>query len=286
MTDKGVGLVMEGGAMRGMFTAGILDVFMENGIEFPAAVGVSAGAVFGCNLKSRQIGRVIRYNKRFCRDKRYCSVRSLLKTGDLYGADFCYRELPEELDVFDVRTYEADPMAFYVVCTDVLTGDPVYKRLDKVDENCFLWMRASASMPMVSNPVRVEGYTLLDGGMSDAIPLRFLQEKGCKKNIVILTRPRSYVKKPSNTALIKLGLRKYPAMVRVMQKRHEMYAFERGYVFQSEKRGDTLVLCPDSDLDMSRTEHDPEKLQKAYDEGRGIALREWEKIKAFIAGTR
>ena len=283
MCGHGVGLVMEGGAMRGMFTAGILDVFMENGIGFPAAVGVSAGAVFGCNLKSRQIGRVIRYNKRYCRDKRYCSVRSLLKTGDLYGADFCYRELPENLDIFDKQAYEENPMAFYVVCTDVLTGKPVYERLDRVDGDCYLWMRASASMPLASKPVSVGGRLLLDGGMSDAIPLRFLQEKGYRKNIVILTQPRDYVKKPVNALMMEAGLRQYPAMVKVMRERHIMYRYERDYVFRSERSGDTLVLCPDTALGVSHTEHDPEKLQKAYDEGRRIALRELEKIKEFIA---
>ena len=282
MSEKSVGLVLEGGAMRGMFTAGILDVFMENGIEFPAAVGVSAGAVFGCNLKSRQIGRAIRYNMQYCQDKRYCSLWSLLKTGDLYGADFCYRELPEELDVFDKEAYEANPMAFYAVCTDVLTGKPVYKLLDKVDEECYLWMRASASMPLVSRPVNVEGYTLLDGGMSDAIPLRFMQEKGYEKNIVILTRPRTYTKKQANMTLMSAGLRKYPAMVRVMRDRHIMYRYERAYVFQSERAGDALVLCPDGDLPVSRTERDPERLKATYDEGRRIALRELEKITAFI----
>lgn len=277
-----VGLVMEGGAMRGLFTAGVLDVFMENGIDFSTAVGVSAGAAFGCNLKSRQIGRVLRYNKRFCRDKRYCSMQSLIKTGDLFGADFCYRELPEALDPFDKETYEQNPMAFYVVCTDVLTGKPVYKRVDKADEEGFLWMRASASMPMVSTPVNVGGYTLLDGGMSDSIPLRFIQSIGCERNIVILTQPRDYVKKPNNPALTRIGLRRYPAMVRVMDERHNMYRFERDYVFESERQGKTLVLCPDADLGVAHTEHDPDKLQKAYDEGRRIALRELENIKAFI----
>ena len=277
-----IGLVMEGGAMRGMFTAGALDVLMENGIEFPAAVGVSAGACFGCNLKSRQIGRVIRYNKRFCRDKRYCSVQSLLKTGDLYGAEFCYHTIPEELDPFDNDAYNENPMAFYVVCTDVLTGKPVYQRLDKVDDECFLWMRASASMPMVSKPVTVGGYTLLDGGMSDAIPLRFMQELGFLRNIVILTQPRSYIKKPVNPLLLKAGLAKYPAMVKVMENRHTMYRYQRDYVFESEKNGKTLVLCPDSALGVSHAEHDPEKLQAVYDEGRRIALRELDKIKEFI----
>lgn len=277
-----IGLVMEGGAMRGMFTAGVLDVLMENGIEFPAAVGVSAGACFGCNLKSRQIGRVIRYNKRFCRDKRYCSVQSLLKTGDLYGAEFCYHTIPEELDPFDNDAYNENPMAFYVVCTDVLTGKPVYKRLDKVDDECFLWMRASASMPMASKPVTVGGYTLLDGGMSDAIPLRFMQELGFVRNIVILTQPRSYIKKPVNPLLFKAGLAKYPAMVKVMENRHTMYRYQRDYVFESEKNGKTLVLCPDAALGVSHTEHDPEKLQAVYDEGRRIAKRELDKIKGFM----
>lgn len=277
-----IGLVMEGGAMRGLFTAGVIDVFLENDIEFSAAVGVSAGAAFGCNFKSRQNGRVLRYNKRFCNDKRYCSLESLVKTGDLYGADFCYREIPEVLDPFDNDAFEQNPMAFYVVATNVYTGEPVYKRLDKVDVECYEWMRASASMPMVSRPVKVGGYTLLDGGMSDSIPLRFMHDKGYAKNVVILTRPRSYVKKPTNRLMLQAGLRKYPAMIDVMADRHKMYAFERAYVFESEKQGNTLVLCPDQALSVNHTEHDPEKLQEAYDEGRKVALRELDKIKEFM----
>lgn len=277
-----IGLVMEGGAMRGLFTAGVIDVFLENDITFSAAVGVSAGAAFGCNFKSRQNGRVLRYNKRFCNDKRYCSFESLVKTGDLYGADFCYREIPEVLDPFDNDAFEQNPMAFYVVATNVYTGEPVYKRLDKVNAECYEWMRASASMPMVSRPVKVGGYTLLDGGMSDSIPLRFIQDQGYKKNVVILTRPRGYIKKTSNRLMLQAGLRKYPAMIDVMADRHKMYAFERAYVFASEKQGSTLVLCPDQALSVNHTEHDPEKLQEAYDEGRKVALRELDKIKEFM----
>lgn len=268
--------------MRGMFTAGVTDVMSENGIEFGAMVGVSAGAAFGCNFKSRQPGRAIRYNLRFCKDKRYCSFCSLIKTGDLYGADFCYREIPEELDLFDKEAFENNPMAFYVVCTDVFTGEPVYKRLDKVDRDCYDWMRASASMPMVSRPVKVGGRTLLDGGMSDSIPLSFMQKQGYKKNVVVLTRARDYIKAPASTVLTELALWKYPAMVRVMADRHRMYGFQRQYVFECEKRGDTLVICPDEALDISRTEHDPDKLNTAYNEGRKVALRELDKIKEFV----
>lgn len=144
------GLVLEGGAMRGLFTAGVTDVFMENGIAFDGAVGVSAGAAFGCNYKSYQPGRAIRYNTRFCRDKRYCSIRSLITTGDMFGADFCYHEIPEKLDVFDFDTYENSAMEFYVVCTDVETGKPVYHRCDTMNSRELEWLRASASMPMAA----------------------------------------------------------------------------------------------------------------------------------------
>ena len=135
-----------------------LDVMMEQDIIFDGAVGVSAGAVFGCNYKSRQPGRVIRYNKRYCRDPRYVSIRSLLKTGDLYGESFCYHELPDRLDPFDAAAYRKNPMEFYVVCTDALTGEAVYHRCDRGDARDLQWMRASASMPMVSKLVELDVY--------------------------------------------------------------------------------------------------------------------------------
>lgn len=144
MTNKiKTGLVMEGGAMRGLFTAGIIDVLMEENIILDGAMGVSDGAAFGCNYKSNQIGRVLRYNKKYSKDPRYCSVRSLIKTGDMFGADFCYHELPDTLDVMDKETYNQSPMEFYVVCTDVETGKPVYHRCDRLDAKELDWMRAS-----------------------------------------------------------------------------------------------------------------------------------------------
>ena len=190
------GLVLEGGAMRGLFTAGVLDVLMESGIRFDGAIGVSAGACFGCNYKSGQIGRVIRYNKRFARDPRYCSFRSLLLTGDLFSADFCYRELPLELDAFDAAAFEANPMEFHVVATDCATGRPVYRRLDKADEIAFRWIQASASMPLVSRPVAIDGGEYQDGGLSDGIPLRYFESIGYERNLVVTTRPHGYRKFP------------------------------------------------------------------------------------------
>ena len=147
------GLVLEGGAMRGLFTAGVIDEMMKENIVFDGVIGVSAGACFGCNYKSGQIGRAKRYNIKYCNDKRYCSISSLIKTGDLYGAKFCYHELPEKLDVFDSVAFEKSPAEFYIVCTDVETGAPVYHRMDKCDYEELEWMRASASMPLVSRVV-------------------------------------------------------------------------------------------------------------------------------------
>ncbi|MFR2189268.1 MAG: patatin family protein, partial [Blautia sp.] len=183
------GLIMEGGAMRGMFTAGVIDVLMEAGVCFDGAIGVSAGAVFGCNYKSRQIGRVIRYNKAYCQDPRYVSFRSLLRTGDIYGEEFCYHELPDRLDPFDVKTYEENPMDFYVVCTDVETGKPVYHNCLKGDAEDIQWMRASASMPALSRFVNLDGHMLSDGGTADSIPVRFFESIGYERNVVILTQP-------------------------------------------------------------------------------------------------
>ena len=158
-------LIMEGGAMRGMFTCGVIDVFMENEIAFDGAIGVSAGAVFGCNYKSRQIGRAIRYNKRFARDQRYCSLRSWIRTGNLYGDDFCYRILPDILDPFDRETFRRNPMPFHVVATDIVTGEPVFHLCTDGGKEDIEWMRASSSMPLVSRPVTLDGHLLLDGSL-------------------------------------------------------------------------------------------------------------------------
>ena len=175
------GLVLEGGAMRGMYTAGVLDIFMENNITVDGAIGVSAGATFGCNFKSKQIGRSIRYNMKYSHDPRYVGIRSLIKTGDLYGADFCYKELPNKLDLFDVETYQKNPMEFYVVATDINTGKPVYHLCPDGDERDIEWYRASASMPLVSRIVKIDGIELLDGGIADAIPIHKFQEMGFEK---------------------------------------------------------------------------------------------------------
>lgn len=277
------GLVLEGGAMRGMFSAGVTDVLMENNFEFDGAIGVSAGATFGCNIKSKQPGRAIRYNKRFCKDKRYCSLKSLITTGDLYGADFCYNTLPNQLDIYDVKTYRENPMPFYVVASDCNTGKPVYKELKTCDANELTWMRASASMPLASKIVKVDGYELLDGGITDSIPLEYFEKIGYNKNIVVLTQPREYQKKDNKLMwLIKIMLKKYPMITEAMKNRAKVYNQEKAYVFEKEQHGDAFVICPEKDLGISRTEKNPDELQRVYDLGRKTMQKNLEKLKLFM----
>lgn len=283
MTEK-KGLVLEGGALRGLFTAGVMDVMMENGIEFDGLIGVSAGAAFGCNYKSRQPGRVIRYNKRYAHDWRYCSVKSLLKTGDLFGAEFAYHMLPDELDKFDVATFDRRPMEFYAVCTDVLTGEPVYKRLMHHGYAMNEWIRASASMPLASKVVAVEGHQLLDGGIADSIPLRFFEQQGYDKNVVVLTQPKGYVKKPNPLMpLIRLQLHRYPKFLKAAAERHIMYNEETEYVARQEKAGKAFVIRPESILPIKHITHAPELMQKVYEDGRSVMLSRLTELKSFLS---
>lgn len=278
------GLVMEGGAMRGMFTAGVIDVLMENGIEFDGTVGVSAGGAFGCNYKSGQAGRVIRYNTRFCRDKRFCSFRSLIRTGDVFGADFCYHEIPDNLDVFDAETFNNSPMEFYVVCTDVTTGKPIYHRIMKINYNELEWIRASASMPVVSRIVELDGRKMLDGGISDSIPLKFMEKSGYDRNVVILTQPRDFVKPPSSMARrMKPLLRKYPNLISAMNNRHKMYNAELKYIKHSEQAGKAFVIAPPEKLPVGHIEHNPDVLREVYRIGRNTANKYLDQIKNFMS---
>ncbi len=277
------GLVMEGGAMRGMFTCGVLDVFMENGISFDGAVGVSAGATFGCNIKSQQPGRALRYNKKYCTDKRYHSISSLIFTGDIYNVPFCYDELPFKLDKWDIETFEKNPMEFYCVATDIDTGKAVYHQCLTGEKKDLVWIQASASMPLVSRPVKIGNRQYLDGGMSDSIPLKFMEEKGYDRIVVIETRPADYVKKEQQfMPLVKWIYRKHPAMIRCMADRHIMYNEEKAYVRQKEQQKEILVIRPDEPLDVSAIEKDEAKLERAYQMGRAKALEKLNEIVEFL----
>lgn len=270
--------------MRGMFTCGVIDVLMRGGIDFYGVAGISAGAVFGCNFKSRQIGRPIRYNKRYCRDPRYCSLRSLLRTGDLYGADFCYRELPDELDVFDRETYRSNPLQFLVGATDARTGEAVYHLCADGGEEDMLCFRASASMPMVSRPVRIGDALLLDGGIADAVPFEHMEAQGYDRNVIVLTQPKGYRKEPaSGRRIIGLLLRKYPRVAEAMAVRHEMYNRQMEEIDRREASGSALVIRPPEPLRIGHTEKHPEELERVYRIGVRETERRLPEIRAFLA---
>jgi len=278
----GKGLILEGGAMRGLFTAGVIDTFLEEKIEFDMTVGVSAGAAFGCNLKSKQKGRVLRYNTEYCKDKRYCSLYSLIKTGDLYGADFCYRELPEELDKFDTDTFSENKMDFYVVSTDIETGKPHYTKCEKGNGDDLMWFRASASMPLVSRIVEIDGKKYLDGGMSDSVPVKFAESIGYDKNVIVLTQPYDYIKKKNKAMpIVKRMYKKYPKLVRIMEERHIVYNDTLDYIKKLESEGKAIVLRPEKKLEVGKIEKNPERLKKAWEEGRAVAQKNIEKIRKF-----
>ncbi|MBE7022366.1 MAG: patatin family protein [Ruminococcaceae bacterium] len=278
------GLVLEGGAMRGLFSAGVTDVMMENGIRFDGLIGVSAGAVFGCNYKSVQPGRALRYNTKYCNHPKYCSFRSLIKTGDLYGADFCYRELPQKLDLFDTDTFNQNPMEFHLVCTDVTTGKAVYHQCETADDECLEWFRASASMPMVSRIVEVGGHKLLDGGIADSIPLRYFEGLGYKKNVVVLTQPKDYIKKKNRMMpLIRLAMRQYPEMIRAMADRHVHYNETVRYINKQEAAGRIFVIRPEAPLPVGHIEHNPDKLKETHEIGRQVALARLDALRSFLS---
>ena len=276
------GLVLEGGAMRGLFTAGIIDVMMEAGVEPDGLIGVSAGAAFGCNYKSRQPGRAIRYNTRFAKDARYSGLKSFLTTGDYFNAQFGYHIVPYQYDLFDVAAFEQNPMEFIVVCTDVLTGQAVYHKMDRVDYDELEWLRASASMPLASKVVEVAGHKLLDGGVADSIPLAYFESIGYDRNVVILTQPEGYVKHRTKLMpLMRIGLRRYPEMIQAMGRRYLMYNRELEFVRQAEREGRCLVIRPDEKLPIGHISHDPEEMKRVYQIGREMGDRYIERIKAF-----
>lgn len=278
-----IGLVMEGGAMRGMYTAGVTDVLMENNITFDGAVGVSAGAVFGCNYKSHQIGRTIRYNKEYCNDKRYVSFSSWLRTGNLYGRDFCYNKIPNELDVFDRETFKNNKMEFYVVCTDMNTGKAVYHKCYDGGSEDLEWFRASSALPLAFKSVHIGDLVLADGGIADSIPIKFAQELGWKKNVIILTQHDGFEKKENSLMpIIRVVLKKYPNMINAMANRHIMYNETLKYIKEQQREGKVFVIQPSKPLEIGVMEKNPDKLEEVYQMGRKDAKECLEKLKEYM----
>lgn len=260
------GLVLEGGAMRGMYTAGVLDTFLEGGIRVDAVVGVSAGALFGVNYLSGQKGRVIRYNKRFNRDKNYMGLRPLLREGNLISTHYAYHRVPRELDPFDDEAFQASGIPFYAVVTNTATGEPEYIRI----RSAFAQMdalRASGSMPFVSKPVKIDAREYLDGGIGDSIPFQWMHSQGYDKLVVVLTQDKTYRKSPMPRLPLKLLQRRYPQIAQKLLHRHETYNNALDLLTQWEKEGKAFVLRPSEPIHIHRTERDPKELQRVYDLG-------------------
>ena len=277
------GLVLEGGGLRGMFTSGVIDALLDAGVHFDGMIGVSAGALFGCNFKSGQRGRALRYNIQLKRDPRYMGLRSLLRTGDIVGAEFAYHVVPFDIDPFDGEAFRRNPMEFWLVTADILTGQPIYHRMDEFTHHELEWMRASASMPAVSRPVELDGHIMLDGGMVDAIPLKAFQRKGYERNIVVLTQPAGYFKKKTRlTWIIRRLTKKYPLVADIMARRHEMYNEQLHYIAQQAQAGNTLLIYPEAPLRIGRTELCEKKMRRIHRQGYDVTLSMLPQIKDFL----
>ncbi len=276
---------MEGGAMRGLFTAAIIDVLMEQEIQADGVIGISAGATFGCNYLTKQIGRPLRYCVRFAKDPRFCSVSSLLTTGDMFGAKFCYETIPLELDIIDNDTFVRQKVPFYVAATDVHTGKAVYHQCKDLTSPAELdWIRASASMPLAAQIVRAGDYELLDGGVADSIPLKYMEYKGYARNIVILTQPLSYLKQPnSSMPLARKVYRKYPGLLRAMERRHIVYNRQLEYIAEAEAEGRAFVIRPPRKLPVGHITHSAERMREIYAIGRQTALNVLPALRRFIS---
>lgn len=278
------GLVLEGGAMRGIYTAGVLDVFYENNIFTDGVIGVSAGSIHACSYLSGQPGRSIRYYMKYCNDWRFMSFRSFFLTGDVVNEQFCYHTIPEVLDPFDNDTFEqrVRDIDFYAVASSLQTGKPVYQHISSLRGNALDQIRASASMPLVSHIVEAGGQKLLDGGVCDSIPLKAFEEMGFQKNIVVLTQPADYEKKPAKMGLANHMYRNYPLFLRAMATRHENYNASLKHVAAEAAAGKALVIQPSRDLHIGRMEHNRGRVKAQYELGRRDALKKLDEIRDFL----
>lgn len=275
------GLVLEGGGMRGIYVAGVLDVLMEEEIKADGVIGVSAGAILGCCYVSGQKGRSIRYYKKYVGDKRFMSFYSLFTTGDIVGKDFCYDEIPNRLDLFDYDTFEQSPMDFYATCTNVETGNAEYVLCRDLRRDID-YMRASASLPGMSHIVEVDGLKLLDGGVADSIPIEAFRRLGYKKNIVVLTRPRDYRKRRGTLLVTKRMYNKYPEFVKAVATRYKNYNATLEKLKKLEEKGEVIVIAPSRKLRVSRMEKNLDKIVQMYELGREDALAAVTEIKKFL----
>mgnify|MGYP003243366777 CR=1 FL=1 len=263
-----VALILEGGSFRGQFTAGVLDVLMEAGVEVPAVYGVSAGALNGVNYKSHQIGRTNRVNLTFCNDSRYMGAASFASTGSIVGYDFIFNDVQDRLDPFDNETFDASPIEMYAVATDMLFGTAAYLPVKSAVLDLDA-VRASTSLPLVTPPVEIDGHKYVDGGVADSVPIEYvLEEAGFDRAVVIVTQDRSYAD--------------YPYLLEAIETRHDRYNIQRMHLWKYEREGRALVVAPQKPVEVGHVERDPAKLLDLYIQGRQEAKRLLNDIEAFV----
>lgn len=277
-----IGLALEGGAMRGLYTAGVLDIMLDNGIKADTVIGTSAGVLFGVNYASGQRGRALRYNKKYAPKGCYMGIRSLLTTGNIINKKFAYYDLPSKLDVFDEAAFEASEIEFYATVTNVETGEAEYIRIT----DCFKQievMRATAAMPYVSKIVEYDGKKYLDGGVADSIPVEKCIAMGCDKVIVVLTRPVEYRKGKTSPRLADLMYgKKYPKAAARINSRPDEYNACLEKIADMEKRGEIFVIRPSRTVKVKHIERDTDKLQAIYDLGAADCAEKMEELKAYL----
>ncbi|WP_455542333.1 patatin-like phospholipase family protein [Intestinibacter sp.] len=276
------GLVVEGGGMRGVYTAGVLDFFIEKDLFFENNYGVSAGACNLCSYLSKQYERAFRINVDYLNDKRYCSIKSLIKTGDLFGAEMLYDIIPNQLDLYDYDTYNKNESNFYSVVTNINTGKPEYIKIDDLKQD-IIYVRASSSLPLLARNVKIKDNEYLDGGISDSIPIKKSILDGNKKNIVILTRDKTYRKsKNPLIPIMKLKYKKYPNLVNSMANRYMVYNETLDFIKELKKSQDVFVIRPRKHVEVGRTEKNREKLEALYRDGYNDAKDSYEELLRYL----
>lgn len=277
-----IGLILEGGGMRGIYTAGVLDFFIEKNIEVDITIGVSAGSCHASSYLSKQYKRAYNATVDYINDKRYLSFSNLIKTGSIFGMDFMFNKIPNELNIYDYDTFAKSKSKFVVVATNCETGSPEYFELKDLKKE-IIYMQASCSIPMFANIVEIDDFKLVDGGVSDSIPIEYSLNQGYKKNIVVLTRDITYKKnKQQFLPIVNKKYKKYPNLVKAIENRHLNYNKSLNLVNKLEKDGDVLVIRPKKPVNVSQIEKNAKKLTALYEEGYDDAKELYDKILDFI----
>ena len=276
------GLVLEGGAMKGVYTAGVLDFFLDAGIDFEKCYGVSAGACCMCSYLSKQRGRALATMTDYLNDKDYWGLSSFLRTGDLFNVQMCYHDIPEKLNPFDYEAFDKNPSRGYAVVTNIETGFAEYIPLQEMHRDIEA-VRASASMPFVSRNVDIGGKMYLDGGLADSIPILHAVTDGCRKNVVVMTKEEGYWRSPMRHAgAARLKYAKYPKVYELIKNRHNTYNETLRYIYEQVEEGTVFLIQPRYKSDVCRTEKDASKLRALYEEGYEEAASRKEELLAFL----